>query len=434
MLGNNFEKIAAQMSGFQIIALLLTVTALFSYLNYRFLKLPATIGVMLIALIVSLVFIAVHGLGFNFGETAAQILRDVQFDETLMQGMLSFLLFAGALHINLNDLAEQKIAILVLSTLGVVLSTLVMGTGLYFVLQLTGLELKFSYCLLFGALISPTDPVAVLSILKIVNVPKSLEIKIAGESLFNDGVGVIAFVMLSQVALQSGHVSAGHIAMLFLEEAVGGAFLGLVIGWIAYLLLKSVDNYQVEILITLALVAGGYALASSLHTSGPIAIVVAGLFIGNHGRRFAMSERTRQNLDMFWELIDEILNAVLFVLIGLEVLLLKFTGSWLKAGLLAIPVLLFARWFSVVVPVGIMRLWRKFNSGAVTILTWSGLRGGIPVALALSLPAGSERDLLLAITYIVVIFSILVQGLTIQPLIKRYYPTAFEVSDKPIHH
>lgn len=410
------------MTGFQIIALLITLTALFSYLNYRYLKLPTTIGVMLMALAVSLGLIGLGRLGIGLEKTAAGILQGVQFDRALMQGMLSFLLFAGALHIDLGNLAEEKFAILALATIGVVLSTIVTGLGLYFALHGLGIELSLSFCLLFGALISPTDPVAVLAILKTVKIPRSLEVKIAGESLFNDGIGVIAFILLSQIAFEGGHVSAGHVTLLFAEEAVGGAIFGLGIGWIAYLLLKSVDNYQVEILITLALVSGGYALAAALHTSGPIAIVVAGLLIGNRGRQFAMSERTRQNLGMFWELIDEILNAVLFVLIGLEVLLLKFTLGWLEAGLATIPILLLARFISVAAPIGLLRLRRKFRPGVVTILTWGGLRGGIPVALALSLPQGKERELLLAITYIVVVFSILAQGLTIQPLIKRFYP------------
>jgi CPA1 family monovalent cation:H+ antiporter len=408
-------------SGFQLAGLLLTITAIFSYLNYRFLRLPTTIGVMLMALLISLGLIALGWLGVNLQQSSAQILAGVRFDETLMQGMLSFLLFAGALHINLNELAEQRIAILVLATAGVMLSTLVMGGALYFLLPVLGLELSLPYCLLLGALISPTDPVAVLAILKTVKVPKTLEIKIAGESLFNDGVGVIAFTLLLQVALGGNHSSGSGIVVLFLQEAVGGAAFGLSIGWIAYLLLKSVDDYHVEMLLTLALVSGGYALAAALHTSGPIAIVVAGLLIGNHGRRFAMSERTRHNLDLFWELIDEILNGVLFVLIGLEVLSLKFTPAWLMAGLLAIPVLLLARWISVAVPVGVMKFWRKFSPGAVTILAWSGLRGGIPVALALSLPVSEQRDLILAITYIIVVFSILVQGLTIRLVIKEVY-------------
>jgi CPA1 family monovalent cation:H+ antiporter len=410
------------MSGFQLFAAIITLTAIFSYLNYRFLKLPTTIGVMLMALLLSLGLIGLQQIGVNFENAVTQLLKGFQFDQTLMRGMLSFLLFAGALHINLSDLAEEKFAVFLLATVGVIFSTFIMGSGLYFVLRFLGIGLSYPFCLLFGALISPTDPIAVLAILKTVKLPKSLELKIAGESLFNDGIGIIAFIMLSEIALKGGGISVGHIALLFLQEAVGGAAFGLVIGWIAFLMLKSVDNYQVEILLTLALVSGGYALASALHTSGPIAIVVAGLIVGNHGRRLAMSEKTRANLDRFWELIDEILNAVLFVLIGIEVLFLKFTGPWFKAGLAAIPVLLLARYIGVVTPISIIRACRNFTEGAVTIMTWGGLRGGIPVALALSLPPGDEKNLLVAITYIVVIFSILVQGLTIKPLIRRFHP------------
>jgi monovalent cation:H+ antiporter, CPA1 family len=409
------------MSVFQLIALVLTVTALFSYLNFRFVHLPTTIGVMMIALLVSLGLIGLEALGFGLRWDAAAILRSVNFDETMMQGMLSFLLFAGALHINLNELAEQRIAIAVLAVGGVVLSALTFGTAMFFLLPWAGLPLSYSYCLLFGALISPTDPIAVLSMLKLANIPKTLEIKIAGESLFNDGIGVVAFLLLSEIALSGREISIQHMGMLFLQEAVGGAVFGLAIGWIAYLLLKSVDNYQVEVLLTLALVSGGYALAQALHTSGPIAIVVSGLLIGNQGRRFAMSDRTRDHLDMFWELIDEILNAVLFVLIGLEVLVLSFTGKLLTAGLLAVPALLVARLVSVAAPIALMRRWRKFSPGAIRILTWGGLRGGISVAMALSLPAGRERDMVLAMTYVLVVFSILVQGLTLNRLASRIY-------------
>lgn len=407
------------MTAFQIIALLITLTALFSYLNYRYFSLPATIGVMLIALLVSLGLIGVGYFAPTVRDSAAHWLSQIDFDETLMQGILCFLLFAGALHIDLTDLAEQKGTIATLALVGVAISMFVFGTTIYYVLPWVGLELNYAWCLLFGALISPTDPVAVIGILKEAKVPRSLEVKIAGESLFNDGVGVVAFVVLSEIAIAGQHASTGHIAMLFLEEAVGGAVFGLAIGWLAYRMLKSVDNYRVEVMLTLALVMGGYTLATALHTSGPIAVVVAGLFIGNHGRAFAMSETTRKNLDTFWELLDEILNALLFVLIGLEVLVLTFTRHLLFAGLLAIPVILLARWVSVIAPMTVMRRWRKFTPGAVTIMTWGGLRGGISVALALSLPAGPNREIVLAMTYIIVIFSILVQGLTIENIVRR---------------
>jgi len=408
------------MSPFQIIAILITLTALFSYFNHRYIKLPTTIGVMLMALVTSLMLIGLAALGLSgIRETATRLVASIDFNQTLMHGMLSFLLFAGALHINLNELAVNKWPIAVLSLGGVVLSTIVFGTLIYWVLNGLGLGLDFAHCLLFGALISPTDPIAVLATLKSARVPRNLEVTIAGESLFNDGVGVVAFIIVGEVA-SSGHgVSAGHVGVLFLEEAVGGAVFGLVVGWIAYRLLKSVDNYHVEVLLTLALVTGGYALASALHVSGPIAIVVAGLLIGNHGRRFAMSEKTRQNLDMFWELIDEILNALLFLFIGLEVLLLAFTGKLLLAGLLAVPALLLARWISVALPVALMRSQHKLGRGAVAIMTWGGLRGGISVALALSLPVGRARELVLAVTYVLVVFSILVQGPTLTRLIRR---------------
>jgi monovalent cation:H+ antiporter, CPA1 family len=407
------------MSVFQIVAILISLTALFSYLNYRFIKLPATIGVMLIALLASLALIAAGVFEPRIRETAEDLLKQIDFDQALMQGMLSFLLFAGALHIDLTDLREQKGVIATLAIVGVVISLFVFGTVIYYVLGWLGLGLDYHWCLLFGALISPTDPVAVIGILKQAKVPQALEIQIAGESLFNDGIGVVAFIILSEIAVAGEHASVGHIGMVFLEEAVGGALFGFVIGWIAYRLLKSVDNYRVEVMLTLALVMGGYALASAIHVSGPITVVVAGLFIGNHGRRFAMSEITRKNLDAFWELIDEILNALLFVMIGLEILVLAFSRDLFVAGLLAIPAILFARWVSVAAPVTLLRSWRTFTPGAVTIMTWGGLRGGISVALALSLPASRERDIVLALTYVIVIFSILAQGLTLERVVRR---------------
>ena len=411
------------MTVFQIIAILITLTAIFSYLNFRYFKLPATIGVMLIALLVSLALITAGHFAPWIREGAERLLTQVDFGKALMQGMLCFLLFAGALHIDLNDLADHTGVIATLAVAGVGISMFVFGTLIHFALGWLGLELNYVWCLLFGALISPTDPVAVIGILKTANVPRALEIQIAGESLFNDGIGVVAFIVLSEIAVAGQDASAGRIGILFVKEAVGGAVFGFVVGWIAYRLLKSVDNYRVEVMLTLALVMGGYALASAIHVSGPIAVVVAGLFIGNQGRRFAMSDTTRENLDAFWALIDEILNALLFVMIGLEILVLSITHDLLFAGLLAIPVILLARWVSVIVPVSVIRPWRKFTPGAVTIMTWGGLRGGISVALALSLPASREREIVLAVTYIVVIFSILIQGLTLErvarALVKR---------------
>jgi len=408
------------MTVLDVIAILVSLTALLAYANHRTFRLPTTIGVMLIALLLSLALIAAGEFGSGVEAWAERVVARIDFNQALMQGMLSFLLFAGALHVDLNDLARQKSVIGVLATFGVLFSTFVVGTAVYFLLPLAGFSPPYIWCLVFGALISPTDPIAVIGILKRAAVPKSLEVKVAGESLFNDGVGVVVFLGLLDIATKEAGVSAGAIAGLFAIEAIGGVLLGLGLGTLAYWMLKSVDSYQVEVLLTLALVMGGYALATALHTSGPIAIVVAGLFIGNQGRRWAMSETTREHLDTFWELVDEILNAVLFVLLGLEILVLSFRGEFLLAGLLAIPVVLLARWASVGIPVRLMRRWRAFTPGAVTVMTWGGLRGGISVALALSLPAAEpSRELLIAITYVVVVFSILVQGLSVGAVVRR---------------
>jgi CPA1 family monovalent cation:H+ antiporter len=402
-----------------IAAILITVSALFSFVNHRFIKLPTAIGLMLISLVASLLLLAAGKLGWGHLESQARLLLDsIDFNETLMQGMLSFLLFAGALHINLDDLAKQKWVISSLATVGILISTFLVGITTYYLLGFFNLHLDFIYCLLFGSLISPTDPIAVLGILKSANAPKTLETKIAGESLFNDGMAVVVFIVLLGIATGGHDVTARHIALLFVEEAVGGVLFGFVIGWLTYLMLKQVDNYQVEILLTLALVMGGYALASTIHTSGPIAVVVAGLLIGNQGRMLAMSDHTREHLDTFWELIDEILNAVLFVLIGLEVLVLPFTRDVLLASLAMIPLVLAARFISVGLPINLLRLHREISPGAVKILTWGGLRGGVSVALALSLPPSDAREIILAITYTIVVFSIVVQGLTIGKLVK----------------
>ncbi len=396
-------------------ALLLTLAAIFSYINFRFLKLPTTIGIMLIAMLISISLVVLGHCGFEgIQNKATVVLEGIDFNKALMHGMLSFLLFSGALHVNLEDLDQHKWIISILATFGVVMSTFIVGSIAWIVFWLIGLKLPFIYCLLFGSLIAPTDPIAVIGILKKAGVPKSLETKITGESLFNDGVAVVVFLVIMGIVTGGHDVTAGHIMLLFVEEAIGGVLFGLAIGWLAYQMLKSVDNYQVEVLLTLALVMGGYALARVIHVSGPIAMVVAGIFIGNRGRLFAMSENTREHLDSFWELMDEILNAVLFLLIGLEILVLTIKGNYLIAGLIMIPVVLLARFISVGIPVTFMRRIRDFSPHAVKILTWGGLRGGISVALALSIPNGPEREVLLTVTYIIVIFSILVQGLTIE--------------------
>ncbi len=401
----------------------MVLTALFSYINHRIFHMPTTIGVMFIALAVSLGIVTLGWLGIDIGQVhIAQILESIDFDQVLLHGILSFLLFAGAMHINLEDLSGQKWAITVLATVAVVASTFIVGGLTWIVLDFLNIKVSFLYCLLFGALISPTDPVAVIGIIKTAGVPKSLATKVAGESLFNDGIGVVVFMIILELALGGGDITAGRVSLLFLEEAVGGVVLGLVLGALAYQMLKRVNNYQVEVIITLALVMGGFALADRIHTSGPLAIVVAGLLIGNQGRAFAMSEITRQRLDDFWELVDEILNALLFLLIGMEVLVMPFTRALFIAGLLAIVITLFARWASVGGAVLLMRPFRSFSPGAVKILTWGGLRGGISVALALSIPPVPERTTIVIITYLIVVFSIVVQGMSLGKLVERIYP------------
>ncbi len=411
------------MNLFQVVALLITLTALFSFINHRVFRLPETIGVMLIALLISLAFIGLDLAGISaIGGIARTLIKQVDFNQTLMQGLLSFLLFTGALSIDLGLLAQHKFHVAILASIGVLISTAIIGTVIYTVFRLLGLEIGIGYCLLFGALISPTDPVAVLSILKVSGVPKELEVRIAAESLFNDGIGVVLFTAIAEIILDKSSFSFGHLGMLFVYEAIGGAAIGLALGWVVYRMMKSVDNYLVEIMLSLALVMGGYAFVSALGMSGPIAIVVAGLVIGNHGRKYGMSDQTRHHLDQFWELLDGILNSVLFVLVGLEVLLLPFSSSILIAGLAAIPIALAARWMSVILPALAMRRWSTLPNGSVSIMTWGGLRGGIAIALALSLPNGSERSVLLPVTYIVVVSSIAIQGLTIKKLVLKYFP------------
>jgi CPA1 family monovalent cation:H+ antiporter len=407
------------MNLFHILALLLAIAALFSYLNHRFLKLPTTIGMMMIALLFSLGLLMLKPMVEGLEDKVVLMLRSVDFDATVLHGMLGFLLFAGALHVNLTDLAEQRWMISFLATFGIIGSTVIIGVLSWCAFDLTGLEVPFIGCLLFGALISPTDPIAVLGILKQAGAPKSLEAKITGESLFNDGVAIMVFLVIASIAAGNDQISTLSVIGLFLREAAGGVLFGLASGFVAYRMLRDVDNYQVEILITLALVTSGYALAEKLQLSAPIAIVVAGLLIGNHGKLLPMPERTREHLDTFWVLMDEILNAVLFVLIGLEMLVLVFREQYLVAGLIAIPIVLLARFITVGLPITLMRRFRNFSPNAVKIITWGGLRGGFSIALALSLPAGEVRGTLVAITYIVVVFSILVQGLTIGRLIKR---------------
>ena len=406
------------MSLFELIAVLLAVAALLGFLNIRYLKLPTTIGIMLLSLLMSLVLVVVGLFVPGIELFAESIVSQIDFGDVLLDVMLSYLLFAGALHVDLSDLSKQKWVIALMATVGVLISTVLVGTAAYYLLPLFGFETPYIYCLLFGALISPTDPVAVLGILKRAGVGKSLETKITGESLFNDGVGVVVFLALLSIATGKHEPSLVFIAELFAVEVIGGIAFGVALGFLGYYLLKRIDNYQVEVLITLALVTGGYTLASHFHLSGPLAMVVSGLMIGNHGRLLAMSDTTRKHLDLFWELIDEILNALLFALIGFELLIVanEFSVQTFILGLIMILVVLACRAISVSIPVATLSRKRPFSEGAIRMLTWGGLRGGISVALALALPAESDRSLFLKLTYMVVIFSIAVQGLTISKL------------------
>ena len=405
----------------EITAICLVLTALLAYVNFRFIRLPITIGVMVTALLLSLGIILLDLVGVDFGlhRRMEAMLRAIDFSNVLMQGMLSFLLFAGALHIDLSELRAYRWQVLILAFFSTLLSTFIVGFAAWYVLPFIGIPMPLLYCLLFGALISPTDPIAVMGILKSAGVPKNLGLVISGESLFNDGVGVVIFSILMSMLL-IGEAPTFHEGLgLLMHEAGGGLLYGLLIGYITFLLLRSIDNYQVEVMITLAAVMGGYVLASKLHVSGPLAMVVAGLVVGNHGRELAMSDTTRLYVDMFWEMIDDILNAVLFVLIGMEVMLIAFSWNLFAAGLAMVIMTLIARALTVWVPVHYLPGYFKLPRGAGLVLTWGGLRGGISVALALSLPSGSERDVILSLTYCIVVVSILVQGLTVGKVAAR---------------
>jgi CPA1 family monovalent cation:H+ antiporter len=408
-------------TAFHVLSVLLTVAAAFAYVNHRWIGLPAAIALMAMGLGVSAVLIVADRLGWlHATNMAAAILDKVDLDDTLLHGMLGVLLFAGALHVNLADLREQRLAITVLAIGATVLSTLLIGGLARLLLSAIGIDLSLGSCMLFGALISPTDPIAVLGILKNARVPRSMEIQIAGESLFNDGVGVVVFLTVLSVVSGGGHASAGDVAGLFAREALGGALFGFVTGYVTFLLLRSIDHYQTELLLTLSLVFGGYALAEYLHVSAPLAAVVAGLVIGNQGRAHGMSDLTRDHLDKFWSLVDYVMNAALFVLVGFELIRVSVSGHALVAGLAMIPVVLLARLVSVAAPLAALSRARPFAPGSIWILTWGGLRGGISVALALSIPGSPGRDLIVSMTYFVVVFSVFVQGLTLARLARRW--------------
>ncbi|WLP95126.1 sodium:proton antiporter [Psychrobacter sp. M13] len=414
---------ATSLTVLEISAIFLSITALLTYVNHRFIGLPTTIGVMVISILLSIVAIFLGFLGFDqLIDYEMSLLDQLDFTEVLLDGMLSMLLFAAALHVNVSDLRRYKLPIGILACIGTIVSAVLIAAAIYYMLPLFGFELSFIWCLLFGALISPTDPIAVMGILASAGAPKSIETVIAGESLFNDGIGVVIFVLLLGI-LSSGDIpTVNYVAHTLAVEAGGGIVFGLVLGAILYYMLQSIDSYQEEVLLTLAGVIGGYALASHWHLSGPLAMVMMGLMVGNRGRALAMSDKTRHYIDLFWELIDEILNAILFVLIGLEVVMIAYSGNLFIAAGLTIIIALLARFIVVGTTTRTFRHQLELPVGAWKVLTWGGLRGGISVALVLQLPAGRERDILLALTYGVVVFSILVQGLSVGRVAKTISP------------
>ena len=400
------------MTPFQIIAVLLTFVAIGGYINHKYVRLPETIGHMAFALLLSLVAIVLYKLGLFDIAPVKAVINGIDFSEVLLHGMLSFLLFAGALHIRFGDLKEVGTPVAVLATAGVMIATLVTGTLVWEGAGFMGLNIPYIYALLFGALISPTDPIAVLAILKNTGMSKKLYTKIGSESLFNDGVGVVIFLTLLDVAIGEQHVSIQDIAVLIAQKGLGGLALGFFLGWVTDSFLHRVDDYKVEVLLTLALVTGGYALAEFLQVSAPICMVAAGLIVGNQGRMSLHPNTARKRLDMFWALMDEIFNAVLFMLVGLKVIVITITRQHMLLGIFAIAAVLLGRFISVSLPIGLMSLQKKFERGTIPILVWGGLRGGLSIAMALSLPTGPEKSIILPVTYIVVLFSILVQGLS----------------------
>jgi CPA1 family monovalent cation:H+ antiporter len=384
-------------------------------------QLPITIGLMLITIVFTIIIVAIGQFDDTLLLREKALISQIDFKTVLLDIMLSFLLFAGALHTNFNQLKIQRWPVFVFATLGVLVSTFLVGILTFYVLQILGLDVAFIYCLLFGALISPTDPIAVLGILKKAGAPKKLETKIVGESLFNDGVGVVVFLTIFAIAAKpEAAIELNEIAKLFGQEVLGGVALGLILGYITYKLLKSIDDYEVEVIITMATVMGGSLLAHHWHLSAPLAMVTAGLIVGNDTvRKNSMSDITEIYVDKFWELVDVLLNTVLFVMIGMEMLVLTFRFDYILAGVIAIPLVLLSRYVSLWLPIKFFDKRLEFVKHTNLIMTWGGLRGGISIALALSLTPEMYRELFLVITYIIVVFSIIGQGLTVGPVIKR---------------
>lgn len=414
----------------QITSILIVLAGLFGTFNYLYLKLPAAIGILVVSLVASFLILGVDLMlpDLGIGVTVRTTVTDIHFSDALLEGMLGLLLFAGALHVSLDQLRAQALPVLLMATIGVALSTVIAGTAFSL---MTGMPLLIA--LVFGALISPTDPVAVLGVLRQANLRESLETKIAGESLFNDGVGYVVYLILVALAfpVAGGHATTlSDAGLLFVQEAIGGALLGGILGWLTFQLMKRVDDYSLEVLLTLGLAFGGYSLSLALHVSAPIMAVVAGLFIGHVGTRYGMSKITRSYVDGFWKLVDEILNAVLFLLIGVEVFAVAFSADILLAGTAAIAIALVARLAAVAVPVLMLRPFRRQERDVIPVMTWGGLKGGISIALALALPDGEWKPLILGATYCVVIFSIIVQGLTVAPLARRLAASAWMHQDE----
>jgi len=417
--GNRYFSKKFQMELFHIFSILVVLAAFFAYLNFRLIKLPGSIGLMALSLLFSILILLSGQVLSPFRKVVSEMLIAFDFSDLLLEGMLSFMLFAGAIPIKYEDIKNERLSIFFYSTVSVIISTLIVGFATYFLFSLFGVNISLINCMLFGALISPTDPIAVLSILKSAGITKSLETKIAGESLFNDGVAVVVFLTILQLAKPGAQLDAGSIILLFGQEALGGILLGLIIGYLGCRLFSSIDNYKIEVFITLAIVMGGYTLAHFIHVSGPLAMVIAGLITGNRGKAVGMSETTAEYVDKFWELIDDILNALLFVLIGMEVLIISTSNVIMVIGIILIILILITRFVSVWLPSLVIRLKEKIHTSTLMILTWGGLRGGISIALALSLPEYLNKDIFVTVTYIVVCFSILVQGLTISKVAKR---------------
>ena len=407
---------------FLIITILVVLTACFAFLNIRYLKLPETIGMMIISLIFSMLLITAGLLFPEVSMYARRFVGSIDFTTVLLDVMLSFLLFAGALHTDISLLKANKSSITVFAVAGVVLSTVFVGSLIYFFFHFFLEPINFWYCLIFGALVAPTDPIAVLGILTKAGAPRNVEIKIVGESLFNDGIGVVLFLSLLEiVAIGVQHISFGDIAVLIVQEIGGGLLFGWLLGQLGYRLMKKIDHYQTEILITLAMVMGGYMLCQYLHLSGPLAMVVAGIFTGSRSKARAMSDTTALYIDKFWELIDVLMNAILFVLIGLEILTLQFNVNYLVAGLVAIPIMLLSRYYSLLIPASVFKKYIHINRKIIRLMTWGGLKGGLSIAMALSLTAPLPKTQFVFMIYVVVIFSIIVQGLTVGKMVRKVF-------------